>query len=54
MKGQTLPLDVGGVLLIPLLLLASWWSRRDEFHKYEIARRAYANERLNRIRRLEI
>lgn len=49
-----MPLDVGGVLLIPLLLLASWWSRRDEFHKYETARLAYSNERLRRIHNLEI
>ena len=49
-----MPFDVGGVLLIPLLLLASWWSRRDEFHKYEEARLTYADERLNRIRKLEM
>lgn len=49
-----MPLDVGGVLLIPLLLLASWWARRDEFHKYELARLAYADERLRRIHNLDM
>lgn len=49
-----MPLDVGGALLIPFLLLASWWSRRDEFRKYEAARLAYADERLRRIQNLDM
>lgn len=47
-------MDIGGAILIPLLLLASWWSRRDEFHKYEAERLAYADERLRRIRNLDM